>query len=316
MNIKINDKNGIILKTKDKFCDDDINITINEDILGGGGVIEVNEFPTENVQDEVIYKKSYMTTGEIYVSSYVAGVTTFKALLETMGAPVGTITYYEVEELPNDMQISDLDVLENMYVYIVNGICYVNAYMEGETFIITLGELCGMMLQIEGENKGYIDNPSDIPLTENPTVYVVKGKEITELGGKDINYTYTNNEWVNQAVLFENLITGSIEKIKLGNISQVRANAFFGCTVLKSIDILKVGTILDNFEYCTNLATLILRQENEPPIKINKIDNNTLIAKGNGYIYVADTLLNDYKSATNWAEYADQIRPLSEYVEE
>lgn len=35
-----------------------------------------------------------------------------------------------------------------------------------------------------------------------------------------------------------------------------------------------------------------------------------------GYIYVPDELVEDYKTATNWSVYADQIRPVSEYVEE
>lgn len=38
------------------------------------------------------------------------------------------------------------------------------------------------------------------------------------------------------------------------------------------------------------------------------------IATGTGYIYVPDRLVDSYKSATNWSAYADQIRPLSEYV--
>ena len=42
---------------------------------------------------------------------------------------------------------------------------------------------------------------------------------------------------------------------------------------------------------------------------------NTPIAKGTGYIYVPDALVNDYKKATNWSVFANQIKPLSEYVE-
>ena len=41
----------------------------------------------------------------------------------------------------------------------------------------------------------------------------------------------------------------------------------------------------------------------------------TLIASGNGYIYVPDELIEQYKTATNWSVYANQIKPLSEYVE-
>ena len=35
----------------------------------------------------------------------------------------------------------------------------------------------------------------------------------------------------------------------------------------------------------------------------------------NAYFYVPDDLVDDYKAATNWNAYANQIKPLSEYVE-
>ena len=41
----------------------------------------------------------------------------------------------------------------------------------------------------------------------------------------------------------------------------------------------------------------------------------TLIESGNGYIYVPDKLIEQYKTATNWSVFANQIKPLSEYVE-
>ena len=34
MNIKITSKDGVKLLTKDKFCDDDINVTVDESLLG------------------------------------------------------------------------------------------------------------------------------------------------------------------------------------------------------------------------------------------------------------------------------------------
>ena len=42
---------------------------------------------------------------------------------------------------------------------------------------------------------------------------------------------------------------------------------------------------------------------------------NTPIASGTGYIYVADNLVSTYKSATNWSAYASQIKGLSELEE-
>ena len=36
------------------------------------------------------------------------------------------------------------------------------------------------------------------------------------------------------------------------------------------------------------------------------------IQNGTGYIYVPDTLLSDFQSATNWTKYASQIKGISE----
>ena len=43
---------------------------------------------------------------------------------------------------------------------------------------------------------------------------------------------------------------------------------------------------------------------------------NDTIIRGTGYIYVQDNLVEQYKSATNWSTYADQIKPLSELPQE
>jgi hypothetical protein len=43
--------------------------------------------------------------------------------------------------------------------------------------------------------------------------------------------------------------------------------------------------------------------------------NNTPIKSGTGYIYVPATLIDSYKSATNWSTYAAQFRAIEDYPE-
>ena len=43
---------------------------------------------------------------------------------------------------------------------------------------------------------------------------------------------------------------------------------------------------------------------------------NTAIENGTGYIYVPDSLVDSYKTATNWSTYASQIKPISELPQE
>ena len=73
----------------------------------------------------------------------------------------------------------------------------------------------------------------------------------------------------------------------------------------------KIDTLA--FYYCNNLETLILRN----PDAVCSLTNTSVftgskIAGGTGYIYVPDALVEDYKAATNWSSFANQIKPLSE----
>lgn len=87
----------------------------------------------------------------------------------------------------------------------------------------------------------------------------------------------------------------SLKKIDLNVVEQISDSVFWGCELLECVKILNTETVC----VLTNKYALY----------------NTPIAKGTGYIYVPDALVNDYKKATNWSVYANQIKPLSEYVE-
>lgn len=61
-----------------------------------------------------------------------------------------------------------------------------------------------------------------------------------------------------------------------------------------------------------NIKTLVLRASSVCSLGSIDILKNSLIANGEGYIYVPGNLVNSYKTATNWSTYANQIKPLSE----
>ncbi|MBO7294873.1 MAG: leucine-rich repeat protein, partial [Bacteroidaceae bacterium] len=63
---------------------------------------------------------------------------------------------------------------------------------------------------------------------------------------------------------------------------------------------------------CTSFSTLILLSDSFCSLGSSAF-TNTLISKGQGHIYVKDELVEEYKSATNWAAFGDMIKPLSEY---
>ena len=87
----------------------------------------------------------------------------------------------------------------------------------------------------------------------------------------------------------------NLKKIDLTVVEKIKAYAFWNCELLECVKILNTKTV------CT---------------LVNKSAfSNTPIENGTGYIYVPDALVNEYKKATNWSVFANQIKPLSEYVE-
>lgn len=70
---------------------------------------------------------------------------------------------------------------------------------------------------------------------------------------------------------------------------------------------------------CANLEALIMRKGLTETNKMPKLVFNSLmstkIENGTGYIYVPSEYVEDFKSATNWSIYADQIRAIEDYPE-
>lgn len=90
--------------------------------------------------------------------------------------------------------------------------------------------------------------------------------------------------------------------------------AFQECAALSKLD-LPVAEYLDTAAFSkTAMQTLILRRTSA----ICQLGNagafsNTPIASGTGYIYVPRSLVDSYKAATNWSNYASQIRAIEDY---
>ena len=58
---------------------------------------------------------------------------------------------------------------------------------------------------------------------------------------------------------------------------------------------------------------MILRSETMAVLKYTKAFEGTPIESGTGYIYVPAALIDSYKTATNWTQYADQFRAIEDY---
>ena len=69
------------------------------------------------------------------------------------------------------------------------------------------------------------------------------------------------------------------------------------------------------FDQCASFTTLILRASSICKMLNANALTQTPIASGAGYIYVPSALVDSYKSATNWSNYAEQIRAIEDYPE-
>lgn len=129
-----------------------------------------------------------------------------------------------------------------------------------------------------------------------------------------------------------------LTSISLPNVTTLNAYALDGCSGLTSVNLSKVTTLnnyamqgcssLETLEFqqkmstqgavwnnCGKLTKLILRSTSMCGLGNKNCFNNTPIASGTGFIYVPDNLVDTYKANTNWSNFANQIKGLSELSE-
>lgn len=106
----------------------------------------------------------------------------------------------------------------------------------------------------------------------------------------------------------------ALHTVNFPSLISISTNMFGYSSLLKRLDFPSVESIdTGAFSGCHRLVTLIFRKADTVcTLKNVNAFNNTPIAKGTGYIYVPDDLVEQYKAATNWSTYANQIKPISE----
>lgn len=89
---------------------------------------------------------------------------------------------------------------------------------------------------------------------------------------------------------------------------------FTGCSELEFADLGYVSVVrAGTFGNCAKLSVVILRRSTVA-LSEQGVFYNSGINKGTGYIYVPRNLIESYKSATNWSNYADRFRALEDYT--
>ena len=108
-----------------------------------------------------------------------------------------------------------------------------------------------------------------------------------------------------------------LQNVNIPKCTRINSNTFESCKFLKKIELNLVETIsYEAFWNCNLLECVkILNTKTVCALANKNALSGTKIESGNGYIYVPDNLIEQYKTATNWSVYANQIKPLSEYTE-
>ena len=101
---------------------------------------------------------------------------------------------------------------------------------------------------------------------------------------------------------------GSLISVNIPKATSIGYDAFGSCSALTTVELPSVTSIGSSaFKWCSNLTSVILSGSTVCDIYSSGVFNNTPIASGTGYIYVPAELVDSYKAATNWSEYASQI---------
>ena len=99
----------------------------------------------------------------------------------------------------------------------------------------------------------------------------------------------------------------NLENVNLKSIKSIGSNGFQYCSKLTNI-ILPDNIHRVNGFSNTNITTFIVKATTPPVASGTTWADNTPIGNGNGYLYVPNANINDYKNAQYWTRYAARIK--------
>ena len=201
--------------------------------------------------------------------------------------------------------------------------------------------------------EGYIKPNGELEVTENGTFDVTDkvsvNVNVPTGGGGDAEAEVAALLSNTTTVLNNDIVTSlrtracqgatALQHVNLPNVTSVGTYAFYGCTGLVTVKLPKLTTLssqpfyscsklvhadcgqvksipAQGFNACSALTELILRKTDSICTlqNVNGV-NSTPIGKGTGYIYVPASLIETYKTATNWSTFASQFRAIEDYPE-
>lgn len=210
---------------------------------------------------------------------------------------------------------TDKDIRANYVAYNSDGNIITGSLMNPER--ITSQEQYEEILSNDNGDNQYVYR-IDIEVGNFLSSHGVTAKKYAFDGQRWLSPVYSLEEIGN-----ENDIGWGNKKLELNSNSYARPYAFAYCSTLQTVDFINPNNfalyIAHHLFYgCSQLTKVIFRDSSVLDSSSDKtgIFDETPISQGVGYIYVPDTYVENFKQNQYFAPYANQIKPLSEYVEE
>lgn len=103
----------------------------------------------------------------------------------------------------------------------------------------------------------------------------------------------------------------SLYQVNLPVCKNIGIYTFYGCSSLSQLSLPVCNTIgINAFQNCSSLSIITIGYSSVCKLGGSNVFTNTPIAKGTGSIYVPASLVDTYKSATNWSYFSTQIFPI------
>ena len=115
--------------------------------------------------------------------------------------------------------------------------------------------------------------------------------------------------------LFDNC--PSLFSVNIPKVTGLSTWCLSNCAALKKVELGNLSTINANAFNASSLEALIIRKTGTSATTLSNINafSGTPIADGLGYIYVYKDMVDKFKTATNWSNYANQFRAIEDYPE-
>ena len=151
---------------------------------GGTLAIEVEELPTENIDDSKIYVLNGIKNTEVY---YFDGekYCTIPSVVSDIVGVTPAINHYVVNELPTNAEITDLQTFSVINCYIFNDVAYVYGNAGSGDEWLRVSTIFAQM-DNPAEDKGRVYNLANTSVEVGLYVYYEEFRKF---------YLYSNNEW-------------------------------------------------------------------------------------------------------------------------